>query len=601
MGQNKTTQKITLLDGTYTASHDTLAFLKIPKNNYLGRTVRGFSTVVQYVRNEIDRFPIEHYEELHYHGLVTHDENDVDNTEKRYLLNVGGTFFHVRDSVLQRSTYLSAFITWESTETTTHDTYVDLTYRFIDRDPLVFQSILQYLENPLVTLHAIPKASFEYYGINTSPDICMSCRKHNAHTMCEHGHKLCADCHVTDECQFCGSYSFTKCKLTSCTTQGTSRTPANSWHIPNTRDGALFALVLQGYGKSRLLNGTDDIYYTHTNYRHTVNSMAVQKAILSKSKRQQHTIWSATLTKKDSVPFDILGDSYITIEVPARISEPQAQTLFQTYTVYFGDVAIDSYREDGLALALWEHKKSTSIELEYFEIEGKTSTRVTMPLFFYFYKNPSMYVKCWPCNVALRFEFVQHEHASMYDISHVYMTYMMIYSDAHPRHLNSAVRHMSSPILRKIEKSIIVDVKEDTATKKIPLEVTGLCQHMFLIVSRVDDLEEDHREPLLNFKLSLNDHMYIDLDAVFMRRILPRAMHDVAQIDDTTRHAIYFIPFCNRDPGRPHKFTSHINFEKAESVMASFTMQRGTYKVTYVMSEYNILQCIDGVVSFHIS
>lgn len=151
---------IQLLDGTYMVSDDTLACMNVPQDHYLGRTKKGFATVVQYIRGDLDEFPIAHLEELYFHGL----RDCESSTTTIYKFNIGGTHFHVRDAIVKQSSYLSSLVSWSQIEKT--DRYVDLTSTFIDRDPDIFADVLRFLESGETPSFGHNVAAF--YGIDTA-------------------------------------------------------------------------------------------------------------------------------------------------------------------------------------------------------------------------------------------------------------------------------------------------------------------------------------------------------------------------------------------------------------------------------------------------
>ena len=75
---------------------------------------------------------------------------------------MGGTHFHIRDAIVNQSSYLSSLVRWSEVEKT--DRYVDLTSTFIDRDPDIFADVLRFLESGETPSFGHNVAAF--YGID---------------------------------------------------------------------------------------------------------------------------------------------------------------------------------------------------------------------------------------------------------------------------------------------------------------------------------------------------------------------------------------------------------------------------------------------------
>lgn len=118
----------------------------------IGRTAARFKPIINYLRNSKHVFSASSKEDAIIAGIAS---DDVDETV--VALDVGGRLFHARRAILAGGlTYFESLFKWNPEKT-------DFTDTFIDRDPDVFQHILDYIEYDNTTLDTIVLEN-EFFG-----------------------------------------------------------------------------------------------------------------------------------------------------------------------------------------------------------------------------------------------------------------------------------------------------------------------------------------------------------------------------------------------------------------------------------------------------
>ena len=90
-------------------------------------------------------------------------------------------------------------------------------------------------------------------------------------------------------------------------------------------------------------------------------------------------------------------------------------------------------------------------------------------------------------------------------------------------------------------------------------------------------------------KLYLNGHLHMSISSLMAKKIIPKRFYNIQDYSD-----IYYMTFCHDPLASRIEQTSQINFHRLEKVELELFMDPGTYDISIMAQNYNILRTHAG-------
>lgn len=585
---------IKLINGSYKCLHSTIeGVLNFHKENnnkyYIGRTYEGISSLIKYIRGELIDFPLEHIEELFIHDILKISEN----VPIIVILNIGGIIFHIRKDVLLRSNYFKSFLKWNSPiNTEINDTYyIDLTDKYIDRDPELFLKVMKYIENPYCNnLDDIPKQVQDYYGISEMSDYCLLCDSRNSDI-----YMICNDCLVRNK--DLNIYIPTlPCKQNKYNENEITNIPNYISIRPLMDNIANYIGITRRNIQNLIFDDTslfphNNSIYKHQGYiRYPPSSTSF---VILKCSHMDNNLWDFKYEYDNgNLNFHILGDSYFIVDINTCISNQDIfYDVIDKFTLYINDDIIDTYSSN--ILRIMQNKYKEQIKFTYYKKDSNIYTRVIYPLYFFYYKTPELYLKKLTLreqNITLSLHISNIYINNIIDVS---LQSMHIYLD------NNEIRHIREhPHGHPYEHVVFLHqeqcesfvVENDIDDIIIPLHLKGICEDIILYLKPQDSIEL--YEPIEDISLLIDGQVYTSLVGYISRNVIANDIYGIPNNKDY----IYYIPFNTEIKNK--KMISTFNFDENLDSQLHLRICKGSYKLIITNRYCNVLRVTNGNIVF---
>lgn len=559
---------IKLIDGTCETRKETFDKINVEWikqcNGYIGRQRNEFLYVLDIIRDSNYEVSQIYLEAMILYGFFSSKKIIV------YLINVGGTLFHLRKSIIERIPYINSLIKYDCLDI---DKKTDFSSLLIDRNPEKFKQILSYVEVYGDTL--LLKKEADFYNICYSDKICFSCRKENTllniNKICPYDHKTCKKCYNGHYCNICFQSlidSQTRCYTDICNFNEVQ---------------PLASLIAKGHHDIKLIGK-----YRYYNFKETVNVTNTTFTFYMEDFIYDQRYWICTIPQNTCV--NLLGDSWLYLYVNNDIPSDKwlLYQLISELIFTISDYEIEKI--DGSILYFLDCMDENHIEIVHI---NETETLIILPLLFFWwnqkYKIPlTTFNKC----------VIKLLGNNDYQIKKCKLVYTGIslchdeMQSLHDQYDNIIIIHKSYSL------KIIAECTNYVHIHNVYLSYPT--KDIILLV-RNNNYIHFPSEPIKLIEIFLNNHRHMSIDGIFSRKILANKYYGL-NCNENKNIYIYVLPFdhlLRRSQYNDNIYSvSTINFSRIDTCKIKLLMEKGNYSINVISRHINIIKYMYGLASF---
>ena len=272
---------------------------------------------------------------------------------------------------------------------------------------------------------------------------------------------------------------------------------------------------------------------------------------------------------------DLIGKCYLDIILTDDNLVENIYNIIDEVSCIVENKKLETLTGASLEIAANNSQKLTKAEFDEYD-----SCHVIIPLPFFFTQKPSTYIPNFKeSNMKITCKLIFNK------IKNIKLMYQTIYLDTIERRdlINNSLEYLVT-LTNVITTNITILQDQQSYKFDIGKSFTSYIKDLRILV----------RSGEINaIKLRLNGHLHMSLSGFMARKIIPRQFYGIENEKN-----IYYMTFCHDPSARSIEQTSQINFDRIDKVELELIMNPGTYNISIMTQNYNILRINNHHIGF---